>query len=509
MTLNFKINCKIMKSMIKAALLVALAALTAACGNQDDGDYPYHTKYMPVVLEGSQKWSILDIESGEVVAKDAFKSAPSAIVSDMFYVIDDKGGVYYYNMSDLKHPVNKEPYASATEFSTDGLAVASRKGGNLEIIDKNCKQVDELGDSIVQCSMFNRGLAVVVNTEGKQGFIDEKGKVAIAMQYDQVAPFQYCDYTIVMNQQDTAYVDFSFIDKSGKETFSSNSTMYQPGPAFKGDVLKAQKRDTIVCLSPEGKEVPDPAQVPDKILKDYDAAKRVGSNYIVIKDQLAGLVDANGQQLLPIKYADIRDISATRLLIAAKGAKYYTLTDASGRPVGKAKILHANGDPASSAAIGKVDPGNVAARLLMPISDQGFAGVPKGATVSTFYRFLDASHPEQYAGNNVLVTQVGNVLFDGPIASKATGGYAFNLQTPVVAIATSADVSIYPNDTEQKVIDIMAQNMGKTGFVEQGNNVFVSATGTAVVIGYAQGSIQMIYYMDKAKAQPITNQPRK
>lgn len=301
-----------MKNVIKAALVLAVVAMAASCSNQDKEDYPYSTRYLPVVLQGSTRWSILDIETGEVVAKDAFKQAPSAIVDDMFYVPGDKGGIYYYSMSDPKHPVNKEPYASGTEFSTDGLAVASRKGGNLQVIDKTCKTVADLGDSIVQCSMFDRGLAVAGNAQGKQGFVDKQGKVAIPMQYDQVAPFQYCDYTVAMNQQDTAYVDFSFIDRTGKETFSSNSTMYKPGPVFKRDVLKVQKRDTLVCLNPEGKEVPDPAQVPDKILKSYDAAKAVGKSYIVIKDGLAGLVDHSGQQLLPLKYADLRDIEIGR-----------------------------------------------------------------------------------------------------------------------------------------------------------------------------------------------------
>lgn len=501
-------NKKKMKNVIKAALVLAVVAMAASCSNQDKEDYPYSTRYLPVVLQGSTRWSILDIETGEVVAKDAFKQAPSAIVDDMFYVPGDKGGIYYYSMSDPKHPVNKEPYASGTEFSTDGLAVASRKGGNLQVIDKTCKTVADLGDSIVQCSMFDRGLAVAGNAQGKQGFVDKQGKVAIPMQYDQVAPFQYCDHTVAMNQQDTAYVDFSFIDRTGKETFSSNSTMYKPGPVFKRDVLKVQKRDTLVCLNPEGKEVPDPAQVPDKILRSYDAAKAVGKSYIVIKDGLAGLVDHSGQQLLPLKYADLRDIASNRLLAAKKGDNYYRLVDDQGKPVGKAKIVHVNGTPGTNAVIGKVDPANVAARLMMPIDERGYAGIAKGADVATFYQMLDGVHPEQYNGNNVLVTQMGNVVFDGPIVSKVAGGYSFNLKTPVQAVMATADVSIYPNDTEQQVVDIMAQNMGKAGFVETGGNVFASATGTAVAIGYAKGTIMVVYYMDKAKARPIANEPR-
>ena len=47
--------------------------------------------------------------------------------------------------------------------------------------------------------------------------------------------------------------------------------------------------------------------------------------------------------------------------------------------------------------------------------------------------------------------------------------------------------------------------MGKAGFVETGGNVFASATGTAVAIGYAKGTIMVVYYLYKAKAHHITD----
>ena len=52
-------------SRITFAAVVAL--LITACGGNDT-TYQYKTQYLPVQLVGSEKWSILDVNSGEVVA---------------------------------------------------------------------------------------------------------------------------------------------------------------------------------------------------------------------------------------------------------------------------------------------------------------------------------------------------------------------------------------------------------------------------------------------------------
>ena len=131
-----------MRLFSKLAFATVIAVLLCACGGNET-TYQYKTKYMPVQLVGSEKWSILDVNSGEVVAKDAFDRAPSPIVADMFYVMNDDGSYDYYNVSAPTQPVAGH-FGSVTSFSDDGVAVASKVGGPLCVIDRNGNIVKQL-----------------------------------------------------------------------------------------------------------------------------------------------------------------------------------------------------------------------------------------------------------------------------------------------------------------------------------------------------------------------------
>ena len=145
-----------MKTMRHIAALCCLMALMVGCKQKTD--YPYEVEYLPVQLVGSEKWSILDVRSGELVVKDAYDITPSAVVSGMYYVMNDEGTFDYYNIADPKHPVNKVHYGSVTSFGNNGLAIASHRGGPLEVIDRKGETVATLPKEVAQCAMFCNGL---------------------------------------------------------------------------------------------------------------------------------------------------------------------------------------------------------------------------------------------------------------------------------------------------------------------------------------------------------------
>ena len=128
-----------------------LLLMVACNGSKTNEAYPLPMKYLPVQLEGSKMWSILDLESGDVVVKDVYKAMPSAVVNDMYFVMNDEGTFDYYNVADPKKPVNKEHFGSATEFGVEGLALASLKGKPISIINEKCEVVKELSDSVAEC----------------------------------------------------------------------------------------------------------------------------------------------------------------------------------------------------------------------------------------------------------------------------------------------------------------------------------------------------------------------
>lgn len=500
---------------MRLTLVLSLVALLAACSGQK-GDYPYQTKYLPVMIKGSSKWSLMDVSNGEIVVKDAYAEAPSAVISDMYYVPQQDGTLSYYNISDPKTPV-ATGYGSGTEFSDDGYALATKRGGKINVIDKQGKSVAELADTVVQASMFCRGLAIFTTSSGKSGYIDTKGQVVIPAKYDAANPFLYADQALVLQQrQEDSLLDVIFIDKAGKVLFNTNTSVYAPNrvsPYFNHGVIPVLKHDSVVCLNAEGKEVANPFVEPDTIKKaGFTAYSRDGmGNYIVAKGDKMGLVDKGCKTLMPIKYLAITDLTADRYLVSEKQGEFY-LTDAAGKRIGNAVIVDVQRAPGSKALRGYVDMEDLLPMLMSKFDDQSFAGGINAQTqVANFLQLLDAAHPERYAGQSEIpISNDVAVKFAGPIASQtAPGNYSFNMTTTVTSVTTVFDASPYSTDTEPQLIDLMAQNMGKVGFVNAGNNVFTSESGTAVSVGYEQGVVRIIYWMHAADAKPLPAQKRK
>ncbi|MBO4814144.1 MAG: WG repeat-containing protein [Muribaculaceae bacterium] len=492
-------------------ILAATLLLGLASCNKTNDNYPYNTRYLPVVLEGSEKWSILDINTGELVAKDAFTATPSAIVSDMFFVLNDEGTYDYYNVADVKHPVNAKHYGSVTEFSADGYAVASVKGENLCVINKQCEPVAQLGDSIIECSIFCRGLAIVHTTNNKYGYINTSGEMVIPARYDKAEPFMFDDYALVMSQHQDSIIDISIIDKKGSELFQTNSTMYRPVTSFfKRGVIPAAKRDTVVCLNGEGKEVENPFKTPEAIVKaSYDNAVMEGSgNFIVIRGEKMGVCNASGDSILPIKYKNIIDLNDERYLVSEDGVTHF-LIDKKGNKVGNLKIIHANGTPNAVAVRGYIDATITGANMLTLFDENQVTGVPAGAKVGDFYQLLDGTHPEQYEGKTNLANFLAPLRVTYEFAGPIVSNNEFNFTTPVKFVSIEFDANSYDNGTEAQLDAFLTQNMGRTGFVSRGDNVFVSDRGTAISKGFDKGIFMLCYYMNVADAVPIAKIPRK
>ena len=323
-----------MKILSRLALAAIAALMMTACGG-NDATYQYKTQYLPVQLVGSEKWSILDVNSGEVVAKDAFDNAPSPIVADMFYVRNSEGSYDYYDVSAPTTPVAGH-FGSVTSFSDDGVAVCSRVGGPLCVIDRKGQVVKELPKDVSQCSMFARGMAVIQDDNGSWGYINTSGDTIIPINYSSANLFLYEDYAMVIdgNQPSDSVVNFTVIDRNGKVMFTSNTSIYQPiQPYFINGVLPVMKGDSIVCLNKDGKEVANPIDDDEKVQTGgyLDYSRTPSGDYIVIKDKKTGMVDKSNKVLIPIEHDNLIDINGERL-IAVDGDTYH-IVDRNGNPV--------------------------------------------------------------------------------------------------------------------------------------------------------------------------------
>ena len=505
-----------MKFLSRIALAAVVALLMTACSGSDT-TYQYKTQYLPVQLVGSEKWSILDVNSGEVIARDAFVKAPSPIVDGMFYVMNDDGSYDYYDVSAPTTPVAGH-FGSVTSFSDDGVAVCSRVGGSLCVIDRKGQVIKELPKEVSQCSMFSRGMATFKNDNGSWGYINTSGDTIVPANYSSANLFLYNDYALVVDesQPNDSTLSFTVINKTGKVMFTASSAEYQPvQPYYINGVLPVVKGDSLVCLDPEGHEVANPIDDSETIEKSgYDNYSRTPSgDYIVIKGKKTGMVDKNNKVLIPIEHDNLIDINGERL-IAVNGDTYH-IVGRDGKAVGTAKFSNAHvSEDNPFATRGFID-ANLAAASLMMLFDETSAGGANANTTLMDMNGMLGPDARMYVGSNTLVMPQGPYIiqyaFDKDVASANADSTAasFNYDAKVNRVIISLNVNHCPANTEPAIVNMVESRLGTKGFVFAKDGIFCSDYLTALTMGYDKGVMSLIYYMHFNESVPQVKNKRK
>ena len=491
-------------------LFAAVAALLMVACTSNESTYQYKTQFLPVQLVGSEKWSILDVNSGEVVAKDAFVNAPSPIVAGMFYVMNEDGSYHYYDVSAPTQPVSG-PWGSVTAYSDDGVAVCSRVGGPLCVIDRQGQVVKELPKDISQCSMFARGMAAFQNDNGSWGYINARGDTIVPATYSSANLFLYNDYALVVDesQPNDSVVNFTVIDKDGRVMFTANNAEYQPvQPYFINGVLPVVKEDSLVCLNKDGKEVKNPAEDDEEVAKGgFDDYSRTPSgDYIVIKNKKAGMVDKSCKQLIPIEHDNLIDINGDRL-IAVDGDTYH-IVDRNGNAVGDVKFQNAHvSEDNPFATRGFVDTDLVAASLMMLFDETSACGANARTTLMDMNSIL-GTDARMYAGSNTLVMPQGpyiiQYVFDKEVASANADSTAasFNYDALVNRVIITLNLKHCPANTAATIVKKVENRLGTRGFVFARDGIFCSDYLTALTMGYNQNVMNLTYYMHFNESVP-------
>ena len=499
-TSNDIIKNKEMKFLSRIALAAFVALLLTACGG-NESSYQYKTQYLPVQLMGSEKWSILDVNSGEVVAKDAFVNAPSPVVAGMFYVMNSEGSYDYYDVSAPTQPVAGH-FGSVTSFSDEGVAVCSRVGGPLIVIDRKGDVVKQLPKDVSQCSMFARGMATFQNDNGQWGYINVSGDTIVPATFSSTNMFLYNDYALVIPEVQTndSVLSFSVIDKSGKVMFTASGAEYQPvQPYYINGVLPVVKGDTLVCLDENGKEVANPIDDKDKVEKGgyADFSRTPSGDYIVIKDNKAGMVDKDNKPLIP----------------TVDGDTYYII-DRTGQPVGNVKFQNAHvSEDNPFAARGFIDTDLAAASLMMLFDEISCCAADANTTLMDMNSMV-GTDARMYAGSNTLIMPQGpyiiQYVFDREVASANADSTAatFNYDAQVKCVIASLNVKHCPANTEPTIVNKVESHLGTKGFVLARDAIFCSDHLTALTLGYDKGIIQMKYYMHFNESVPQEKKKR-
>ena len=504
-----------MKYFLRIALATVAAVMLYACGG-NNATYQYKTEYLPVQLVGSEKWSILDVNSGEVVAKDAFVNAPSPVVAGMFYVMNSEGSFDYYDVSAPTTPVAGH-FGSVTAFSDDGIAVCSKVGGPICLIDRKGNVVKQLPKEISQCSMFAHGMAAFQNDNGSWGYINTSGDTIVPAAFSSVNMFLYDDYAMVIpnSQPNDSVIMFSVIDKSGKVMFSANSNEYQPvQPYYINGVLPAVKGDSLVCLDHNGKEVANPIDDKDVVEKaGYDDFSRTPSgDYIVVKDKKVGMVDKYCKQLIKIGHDNLIDINGERLI--AVDGDTFRIVDRNGNDVGNVKFANAHtSEDNPYATRGFIDTDLAAASMMMMFDETSCCGANASTTLMDMNSMV-GTDPRPYAGSNTLILPQGpyilQYVFDRELATANADSTSaeFNYDARVKCVIMSLNVNHCPANTEPMIVNKVESRLGTKGFVFARDGIFCSDYLTAMTLGYDKGIVSAIYYMHFNESVPPVKNKR-
>ena len=501
---------KILSLLIACAIMVGIMC---SC-NSKQTDFSINIKYLPVKLENSAKWSILSLETGEIVVKDTFAYEPSAIINDMFYVPNDDGTFCYYSMSDPTTPVIAEKFGSVTIFSDDGVAVASRRGGPLCVINKKCEVVAQLPNDVVACSMFNHGRAIFRTELDLAGYINTRGEVVVPAKFVAANAFLHDDVAIVTQAVGDSAFDITAIDLDGKQLFTLSSLDNNIiTPYFSLGTLPVMRGDSVVWLDKKGETVvnPDRAYATIEAQKYDNITTTPEMTYIVSKDGKHGVVNEKNEVFIPLKYDNIACLAPNRYVVLADTV--ISLVDRKGVAVGNNRIAMFQSGPNDIFAIrGYIDTSVAAMQYLNMVGPDFCAGVLKGSTLMDLNALVgDDAAP--YVGVSTLPHSDGSVVvlyyFDDFIAKKnQDGAPEFNYGARLVSVSVSSNLTHCGLKTEQEILDKVSTNLGSRGFIYAKDDVFVSGANTLLALGYNGGVFNMFYFFDPRLAQPLPHNPR-
>lgn len=302
---------------LKAVMLTVLVGCTLWSCSEEKGK----ARYVPVVLDGEEKWSILDTKTGDILCENDFDEMPSAVEDGMF-VVRTKAGYYQcYKVDDSKNVVSKGKFTQLGTFGQEGVTFAVKEGKGIIIVDKNFDEVKKLPQDVTQTISFSDGLAAFCK-DGKWGFLDKKGEVAIPAKFEQVASFEDGRALAMKGEK------ILIINKKGETVKSFNSDKYTPMQYtyHNGLIAMTKGNDRVIFIDKDGEE-----KFTSNKMEFGSTCYKVDDNKTVFyKDGGFGIISTDGEVLVRPKYKALQFASKDR---------YVALNDD-----GKCGVIDSKGD---------------------------------------------------------------------------------------------------------------------------------------------------------------------
>ena len=532
---------------IKLLALSFVAVFAIGCGKKSSDTIDL--RYLPVKLAGSELWSMVDTQTGEILYKDEFKEQPSAVINGFFYAQNADEKYDFYSIKSVTAPINSESYVDVTRFNNMGFAFAVKEGSTVSIINNQCQEIAVLPEDFKTCYNDDIGenLFLFRDWDDKFGFADYKGEIVIPAKYDSGALFTKDGYACVGIKNDNDTYTYSVIDKTGTEHLSFSSKEYESFTGFQDGLMTVQKESEVYCINLKGEKVLHVGKSKefslyqmtmhgDKIifsdgvlfgLKDkkgeilirakYDDLLFDGDNYIAEKNEKYGVINDKDEILIPFDYSDIERLATNRYLVQTE--KLSAIVDGTNKDIGTNNFastsfsgsyyVHSNFFNAVKIANSLCNNFTVnecsgyKADTKLGDEDKWVAEVEKYVYLYSDRKSLSSTDVNDFSSP----TRVYN--FDKFLTHEKYRyyyGYRFNdgreatTNAKLVYIELQESIKEYNKSAEQQFVDAMRIVLPERGFTDNGKGIFVSENGSAVSAGYNDGDAIVRYFFNSSDA---------
>ncbi len=365
------------KGLIIALIVAGAAAAGFAIWKFLPGNSDITMRYVPVKEDGEERWSILDLETGEIVVDREWKKQPS-LVFDGITTVENADDNYEFFTVEKKPVKIGKAYKSAGYF-IEGLAPVAEPDQPVSYIDKSGKEVFRLkeadGKVVEEAGHFRGGLARFRNSERKWGYIDRSGKVAIKAKFSSAGDFRE-GYAVVEeiekkgNPGDSNYQEIrkvGIIDNDGKYVLEPKEKARLMPSVSNGLIAyweessdEEKKNGMWGFMDPTGERVikarkelksvlpfvQDHAAFSDgeswgiidkkgeiALRAKYDNAIYYNKMVMVEEDKKWGFVDLEGKEIIAPEYKELFPFFSKNTL--ARDGDNYILIDQKGKEVSK------------------------------------------------------------------------------------------------------------------------------------------------------------------------------
>lgn len=471
---------------ILGATILSLGLIAAGCGGSSS-----KSEYVSVQLDGSNMWSVLNVDKGEVVVSDEFFAPVTSVVNGAFFMQTDNGTFDLYNLSDTKNKLNRDSYSFVSNFNKNGYAIVRVNTEPWQIIDTKGVTIATLDKNIeISGGFSDDGLARMTNADGMNGYVDEKGQVKIAPKYPAARPFNDGAAVVLVKNEDGKSF-FDVIDTKGETLFKFNTGQYSNISNFNDGHAFAVEGDHVVLLDKNGKKV---ATVGDGT--NLSSLSYKNGKFIYSDGEFYGVKSTDGNILLRAKYGELQFIGSDKLLARNSNGKYGVVDT-------KDDIVLAfdyNYLDALTADRFITDSGS----LKVLINDQG-----KEVCKQAFKNVVNRNESDYHgAQTNIITSQNNNDTFNSyssedldEMVNAATSNYGYDMSTyganmvdyeyyeepdntiPGKTLHFSGEVGDYPVDMVL-VFDENDNVSGTYKYLKSGNGESIALNGTYYIVDY-------------------------